>query len=280
MKLSIAKISLIGLILIIVNTTFAASHLPRTENVPGGIIIKTVPTNSAKPPKVFFHRTRVMVLKYLGGWKAIVGIPLTEKAGTDKLHIGKINSKNTISLNIRSKKYPKQYIKIKNKQMVTPNRSNIKRIVRERKKIHKHLYTWHNNTNINMHFQQPVHGWISSVFGLRRYFNGQPRSPHNGIDIAAITGTPIKAPADGIVTNTGHYFFDGNTVFINHGQGLITVYCHLSKILVRPHQRVKKGEIIGKVGQTGRATGSHLHWGVMLNRTYVNPVLFASKDGA
>jgi murein DD-endopeptidase MepM/ murein hydrolase activator NlpD len=125
-----------------------------------------------------------------------------------------------------------------------------------------------------MHFIWPVKGRISTPFGLRRYFNGKPRSPHKGIDIAVPKNTAIKSPANGLVVLTGNYFFIGNAVLINHGQGLITVYCHLNKILVKPRQKVKKGQVIGYVGQTGRATGPHLHWGVSLNDTPVNPELF------
>jgi len=107
-----------------------------------------------------------------------------------------------------------------------------------------------------------------------RFFNDQPRQPHAGLDIAASQGTAVKAPADGYVISTGEYFFNGNTVFIDHGQGMITMYCHLNHIDVKTGQHIKRGELIGTVGQTGRATGAHLHWSVILNRTMVDPELF------
>ena len=124
----------------------------------------------------------------------------------------------------------------------------------------------------------PVHGRYSSPFGLRRFFNEQARKPHSGLDIAATQGTPIKAAASGTVINTGDYFFNGNTVFIDHGQGLITMYCHMHRIDVKESEYVTVADVIGTVGQSGRVTGAHLHWSVLLNQTMVDPTLLLSPS--
>jgi murein DD-endopeptidase MepM/ murein hydrolase activator NlpD len=126
-------------------------------------------------------------------------------------------------------------------------------------------------------FIMPIKGKISSPFGLKRFFNGQSRDPHSGLDIAAPEGKVVVAPADGIVSQTGDYFFNGQTVMIDHGQGIISMMCHLSKIDVVKGQTIKQGDAIGKVGHTGRATGPHLHWGISINNARVNPLLVLDK---
>ena len=125
---------------------------------------------------------------------------------------------------------------------------------------------------------KPVNGIYTSPFGLKRFFNGQPRKPHSGIDIAAAEGTAIKAPASGVIALTGDFFFNGQRVFIDNGQGLVSMMCHMSRIDVQEGQEIKQGEIIGAVGKTGRATGPHVHWTVSLNNARVNPFLFMPDE--
>ncbi len=127
-------------------------------------------------------------------------------------------------------------------------------------------------------FIKPAQGPYSSSFGLRRFFNKQPRNPHSGLDIAAEKGTPIIAPAAGVVINTGDYFFNGKTIFLDHGQGLITMYCHMKEISIKEGDFVNVNDMLGTVGSSGRVTGAHLHWSVILNNTTVEPLLFLKTD--
>ena len=130
-------------------------------------------------------------------------------------------------------------------------------------------------TPSNVLLDRPVNGGrLSSPFGLRRFFNGQERNPHSGLDFAVPSGTPIKAPAAGVVVLVGDYFFNGKTVFVDHGQGFISMFCHMSAVDVKVGDEVPRGGVVGKVGATGRATGPHLHWNISLNDARVDPAIF------
>jgi murein DD-endopeptidase MepM/ murein hydrolase activator NlpD len=254
----------------------AAQGLPDTSSTPGGVAV--VPLDGQSRPQVFYSNARVMVVGAAGAWKAVVGIPLSTRPGKHYLTVLTGGRKQSVPFRVKSRKFQTQYITLKDKRKVNPTPEDMKRIRRESKILNAAKATWTASDNISFAMSLPVHGITSSPFGLRRYFNNQPRKPHSGLDIAVPAGTPIRAPAAGTVVDTGNYFFDGNSILLDHGQGLITLYCHMSEIDVKEGDHVKPGQVIGKAGMTGRATGPHLHWGVILNQVSVDPNLFITKN--
>ena len=251
-----------------------AAPLPQAEPVPGGVAVVPLGPDTGSAPRATFEGDRVVVLKDERKWLAVVGIPLNAKPGSYAVRAGG----RKLSFTVRDKRYREQRVTIKNRRKVDPTALDMKRIRRESKVIHAALRAWHASSSVPLRFDLPVLGPVSSPFGLRRIFNGEPRAPHSGIDIAVPAGTPIRAPAAGRVAAVGNFFFDGNMVMLDHGQGLVTMYAHMEKILVKKGQRVARGEVIGLVGRTGRATGPHLHWGVSLNNARVDPTLFLSRE--
>lgn len=251
-----------------------AVALPAESAVPGGVVILPLAPASTARPKAYYGKKRVLVVEENHLWQAIVGIPLDAKPGIHQLKFRQEGREQSLIFKIRDKSYPTQHISIKNKRKVNPNQYDMVRINREKTRIDSVLQHWTDTETVPLDFIWPVKGKISGLFGRRRVFNGEPRKLHSGMDIAAPSGTPVQAPAAGIMRGTGDYFFNGNTVFIDHGQGLVTMFCHLSRIDVKDGQSVQQGEIIGRVGATGRVTGPHLHFGISLNDERVEPRLF------
>ena len=209
---------------------------------------------------------------------AVIGIPLSLKAGKHRLVI-KTADKQRLAFKVTGKEYELRHITINNKRMVSPTKADIERHYKEKPLIVAALKTWTAQTEVATSFILPVKGRLSSQFGLRRIYNNQERvRRHTGLDIAAPNGAPIVAPAKGRVIRTGDYFFTGGTVFIDHGQGLVTMYCHLSKTDVKAGDALQQGDRIGEVGSTGRVSGPHLHWVVSLNNTKVEPKLFLAEE--
>jgi murein DD-endopeptidase MepM/ murein hydrolase activator NlpD len=204
---------------------------------------------------------------------AVIGIPLTAALGAHHLILRDATGRHEIDFDIGNKQYVTQSLKVPPRQ-VNLSKADLARVAAERIRIDHALAQYSEPPPDALHFPQPVPGPRSSSFGSRRIFNGESRNPHSGMDIAAPTGTPVLAPLGGVVVDTGNYFFNGNTVFVDHGRGLISMYCHLSAIDVMPGQHVAAGARLGAVGMTGRATGPHLHWGLVLNRAWVDPELF------
>lgn len=241
--------------------------------IPGGIaIVETGVSTDQKAPIVKLGNRQIAVVEENGEWQAVVGIALSTKPGMHQLKINAANSSRTIEFSVDNFAYEEQRIVIKDKRKVNPAPLDMKRIKKENKRIGE-VKAYRYKELLSGKFQLPLKGILTSPFGLRRFFNDQPRRPHGGIDIAADTGTPVYAPATGLVVETGDYFFNGNCIFLEHGLGLQTFYAHLSKVHVKAGDRVNAGDLIGEVGATGRVTGPHLHWSVGLNGTWIDPNL-------
>ncbi len=255
----------------IVSSSFLfAKNLPDESAVPGGVVIIPLGDVNLNKPKATFNKNQVMVTDHKKQWVAVVGIPLSSKPGEHYL----VTANKKHRFTIKDKAYETQRLTIKNKRKVNPNKTDMERINKERPIIRQALRHWNETNDIFLEFIAPVEGRKSSSFGLRRIFNDQPRRPHSGMDIAAPAGAKVIAPAKGKVIETGDFFFNGKSVFIDHGQGLITMYCHLDSISVEPGQTMNTGDKVGEVGMTGRVTGPHLHWTVSLNNARVDPQLF------
>jgi len=254
----------------------ADSYITRLLNkpVPGGVAVIDL-GSAAQAPKATYQGKPVLVVKEQDArWLAIVGVPLTVKPGSQLLVAKDANGSRNLDFVVGSKKYPEQRITLKNQRQVNPNPDDLKRIEGELEVQLKAYRSFTPGTPSNLLLDKPVAGPLSSKFGVRRFFNGEERNPHSGLDFAVPAGTPIKAPAAGKVILTGNYFFNGNTVFVDHGQGFISMFCHMSKIDVKVGDTVPRGGVVGKVGSTGRATGPHMHWNVSLNDARVDPAIF------
>ena len=288
---------------------------PASRAVPGGVAV--VPLGAARrAPKAIWNGIPVLVTGSSSGWFAVLGIPLhtvqdrlvlevqdaapSERAerqasardtgkGRDgettaaAARAGKAQPEASstglrrIDVPIRPHQYAEQHLKVVPGQ-VTLSKDVLSRHLRERKQSTRVMATWSEPVPASLQLRQPVPGVRSSSFGLRRFFNGQSRNPHGGMDIAAPMGTPVQVAAPGVVIDAGDYFFNGNTVWVDHGAGLLTMYCHLDRIRARVGERIRAGDVIGTVGKTGRVTGPHLHWSVCLNRTMVDPALFLKAE--
>jgi biotin carboxyl carrier protein len=249
-----------------------ARDFPQENAVPGGVKILRLDLTGPMP-YVEADDHRVLVVKDGDQWVAVVGIPLSAPVGVRHVTVHGAHGVTGVDFSVRDKRYLSQSLKVAPRQ-VDLSAADLARVTDERVRIDHALSHWTEPPPESLRLPQPVPGPRSSSFGMRRVFNGESRSPHTGMDIAAPGGTPVLAPIAGTVVDTGDYFFNGNTVFLDHGRGLISMYCHLSSVDVKPGQRVAAGARLGTVGMTGRATGPHLHWGLRLNSAWVDPELF------
>ena len=256
---------------------------PRALQVPGGVARLPLGPATRRPMaqvRVGEADVPVLVNGDASAWTAVVGIPLAAAPG--EAHITVLpdvagGAPRTVPYTVGPKQYKEQHLQVA-PRTVDLSPDDQARYERERDHQARVMATFTEpsagQVPASLRMRVPVPGRRSSSFGLRRVFNGQPRNPHSGMDIAAATGTPVVAPMAGRVIDVGDYFFNGGTVWLDHGQGLLSMYCHLSRMDVRVGDVLRAGEAFCQVGATGRVTGPHLHWGVMLNRTMVDPALF------
>lgn len=264
---------------LLLSINLQAIELPEESRVPGGVaLIPLEGLNTRQAPSAWYRGNRVMVIPSLdtrfaeqSSWLAVVGIPLSAKHTDEQLM--KADGKR-FPFNIQDKAYREQRLTVPNKRHVNPNKQDLARYKREREEMVAAFKSWSTPALDSLEFALPSEGRFSSPFGLKRFFNDQPRNPHSGLDIAGGQGGAINAPAPGRVVAVGDYFFNGKTVIIDHGFGLTTLYCHMSRIDVAIGDQLNTGDSIGAIGKTGRVTGPHLHWTVSLNNTRVDPLLF------
>ena len=258
----------------------ASRVVPPASPVPGGIARLSLGPAATRPQAWASANDGSLVpLLVLGDmieWTALVGIPLSAVPGEARIEVRRADeSPHTLHYTVVPKRYAEQHLKVA-PRTVDLSPEDLARFERERAHQQLVMATFSEPLpDLNrLRMRVPTPGRRSSSFGLRRVFNGQARSPHSGMDIAAPTGTPVVAPLRGRVIDTGDYLFNGQTVWMDHGSGLLSMVCHLSAIRVKLGDALDAGEPLGAVGATGRVTGPHLHWGVMLNRTMVDPALF------
>jgi murein DD-endopeptidase MepM/ murein hydrolase activator NlpD len=248
---------------------------PHVLQVPGGIARLSLGPAARRPQARTADDVPLLVLGDAIDWGALVGIPLSAEPGEARIRVLREDGGTSeLRYVIAPKRYREQHLKVAPGQ-VDLSAEDLARYERERVHLQTVMATFSEPLpQGELRMQVPVPGRRSGSFGLRRVFNGEKRNPHSGMDIAAATGTPVKAPMAGRVIDTGDYFFNGGTVWLDHGGGLLTMYCHLNAMDVKVGERVEAGERFCAVGATGRVTGPHLHWSVMLNRAMVDPALF------
>lgn len=231
---------------------------------------------------VFFWRGRSYPVKafraeeqgqevYMG--EILLPVPLDEKARKLRLGVGAgKGGPDSVQADIAlfDRKRPVQKLTV-DRKYVNPPAHEQERIKNDREKVRRALEQKLPDRMWSLPFQRPVPGGVSSLFGMKRVFNGEPRSVHRGLDLRGASGTPIYACADGQVALVDNLYFSGNTVYLNHGDGVFTAYLHMSEPKVKPGQMIKKGDLVGLVGATGRVTGPHLHLSLLVQGQSVDP---------
>jgi murein DD-endopeptidase MepM/ murein hydrolase activator NlpD len=254
----------------------APSTWPEAAPVPGGVVLVPVGRVAAARPTVLYRGRPVLVQSQGSDWMAVAGIALSvNPMQMQTLNVTDADGRQSrVDFKLQRKSYAEQRLKVAPGQVELSAQDQARA---QRERVHLGAVLGHfaaEREPVSLRMLPPVDGRRSSSFGLRRVFNGQARSPHSGMDLAAPTGTPVLCAAAGEVVDTGDYFFSGQCVIVDHGQGFISLYCHLSAIDTEQGKWLAAGAPLGKVGATGRVTGPHLHFSVYLNADAIDPALF------
>jgi murein DD-endopeptidase MepM/ murein hydrolase activator NlpD len=231
----------------------------------------------------FWQATGSSAPKGVNIWRALVGVDLEQAAGDFKFDVtGKSADGAAVSCEapvaVRTGKFPTERLKVA-PNFVEPNPEQAAKAAEDQKKLREIYGTVTPEKLWTGAFRIPLDGVkTGGNFGKRRVLNGKSNSPHSGVDLPSPTGTPVHAAQSGRVVLAEELYFAGNTVVIDHGLGVYTLYGHFSEIDAKPGDEVKVGDVIGKVGATGRVTGPHLHWGLEVDRARVNAMEIVGKQ--
>jgi murein DD-endopeptidase MepM/ murein hydrolase activator NlpD len=282
MSVNTRCLPLVALVLLTAPASAVADDLAITRRPgriqPGHVIrlIVAAPAGVSAVTALWQEHEVVWVNQPDGTWDALIGIDIADVPGPRSVHVSARRTDGTIltathTFSVEPKAVRTRRIRVDPK-FVTPPASALPRIQEETALLNALFGRTSPERLWTADAMRPVEGVAVSGFGVRTILNGQAGGPHNGLDLAAPTGTPIYAPAPGIVAYAREFYYSGNTVVVDHGQGLYSTMAHLSVIDVHEGDPVAKGTLIGKVGATGRVTGPHLHWGVRLYGARVDPL--------
>lgn len=252
---------------------------------PGELVLVTVSGHDARTPPEASLRGQTLAFfpgASTGTWLAFAGLDLDISTGPLAFDAvlraaGGEPARRTEIVTVEPGAFPVVELKVEQK-FVTPDKTDAERAEAEAARLHKLFTEGEEKRLFEGRFDSPIPGAATARFGERRVFNGQPRAPHSGMDLKAASGRPVRASAAGRVVLADPLFYAGKTIVLDHGLGLTTQYAHLSKFLVKAGQLVKKGQVIGLVGATGRVTGPHLHWALKLKNSRLDPYSLVFLD--
>ena len=250
--------------------SFLFAALVYSTNQGSAVEIK-IPNGSA----VVWQNKTVPTFRSGDSWVTILGVDLDTKPGEHHAKI--VGGDGEVTINVLAKKYPTEKVSVDDR-FVNLSKADLERSARETKEVGAIYQRITTGIVPDEAFSIPIQGDTSGTnFGERRVFNGQPRAPHSGADLKASTGTPVHATNRGRVVLAKNLFFTGNTVIVDHGLGIYSLYAHLSQIDVKDGEVVNNGQVVGLAGATGRVTAPHLHWGMRVQGARVDPFTLVGR---